>query len=216
MVDQSIQELETGALARIESAQTPDELEAVRVDVLGRKGTLAEISKGMGKLTPDERKSLGQALNAAKQKIEAAHQSKEQQFETKKLNARLDAEWIDLTLPAPPPRRGHLHPITRIQRELEDLFVSLGFTVLDGPEVETEYHNFDALNIPPDHPARDMQDTFWLDGGNLLRTHTSPVQVRGMQPLGPPPRMIAPRRVLRHASADAARRHTPPPPAPLI
>jgi phenylalanyl-tRNA synthetase alpha chain len=208
MVDQSIQDLETGALARIESAQTPDELEAVRVDVLGRKGSLAEISKGMGKLSPEEKKRTGQELNAAKQKIEAAHESKQRQFEADELNKRLDAEWVDLTLPAPPPRRGHLHPITRIQRELEDLFVSLGFTVLDGPEVETEYHNFDALNIPPDHPARDMQDTFWLDGGNLLRTHTSPVQVRGMERLGPPLRMIAPGRVFRNESVDASHEHT--------
>ena len=99
-------------------------------------------------------------------------------------------------------------PITQIQREIEDLFVSLGFAVLDGPEVETEYHNFDALNIPPDHPARDMQDTFWLDGGNLLRTHTSPVQVRGMETLGPPLRMIAPGRVFRNESVDASHEHT--------
>src|SRR5262249_36155971 len=216
MLDDSIKELQSATLARIDAAKTPDELEAVRVDVLGRKGTLAEISKGMGKLSVEEKKLVGQSLNAAKQTLEAAYETRKQKFETDELNTRLDAEWIDLTLPVPPPKRGHLHPITRIQRELEDLFVSLGFTVLDGPEVETEYHNFDALNIPPDHPARDMQDTFWLDGGHLPRTHTSPVQVRGMQPLGPPPRMIAPRRVLRHASADAARRHTPPPPAPLI
>jgi phenylalanyl-tRNA synthetase alpha chain len=121
---------------------------------------------------------------------------------------RLDAEWLDLTLPAPGPRRGHLHPITRIQRELEELFRSLGFAVLDGPEVETEYHNFDALNIPADHPARDMQDTFWLEGGNLLRTHTSPVQVRGMERLGPPLRMIAPGRVFRNESVDASHEHT--------
>jgi phenylalanyl-tRNA synthetase alpha chain len=208
MLDQSIQELETSALARIEAAQTPDELETVRVDVLGRKGALAEISKGMGKLTPEERKGVGQSLNTAKQKLEAAYEGRKHRFETDKLNARLDAEWLDLTLPAPPPRRGHLHPITRIQRELEDLFVSLGFTVLDGPEVETEYHNFDALNIPPDHPARDMQDTFWLDGGNLLRTHTSPVQVRGMERLGPPLRMIAPGRVFRNESVDASHEHT--------
>jgi phenylalanyl-tRNA synthetase alpha chain len=124
------------------------------------------------------------------------------------LRARLDVEWIDLTLPAPGARRGHLHPITRIQRELEDLFSSLGFAVLDGPEVEDEYHNFDALNIPADHPARDMQDTFWLDGGNLLRTHTSPVQVRGMERLGPPLRMIAPGRVFRNESVDASHEHT--------
>ena len=106
--------------------------------------------------------------------------------------ARLDAEWIDVTLPAPGPRPGSLHPITQIQTEIEDLFVSLGFMVLDGPEVETEYHNFDALNIPPEHPARDAQDTFWLTDGNLLRTHTSPVQVRGMERFSPPLRMIAP------------------------
>jgi phenylalanyl-tRNA synthetase alpha chain len=208
MLDQSIHELQARALERIAAAQTPDELETLRVDVLGRKGALAEISKGMGKLPAEEKKSVGQLLNAAKQKIEAAHEARQQKFETDKLNVRLDAEWLDLTLPAPAPRRGHLHPITRIQRELEDLFVSLGFTVLDGPEVETEYHNFDALNIPPDHPARDMQDTFWLDGGNLLRTHTSPVQVRGMERLGPPLRMIAPGRVFRNESVDASHEHT--------
>jgi phenylalanyl-tRNA synthetase alpha chain len=204
----AIQELETGALARIEAAQTADELEAVRVDVLGRKGALNEISKGMGKLAPEEKKAVGQSLNAAKQKLEAAYEARKQRFENDALNARLDAEWLDLTLPAPPPRRGHLHPITRIQRELENLFVSLGFAVLDGPEVEDEYHNFDALNIPPEHPARDMQDTFWLDGGNLLRTHTSPVQVRGMERLGPPLRMIAPGRVFRNESVDASHEHT--------
>src|ERR1051325_6914038 len=204
----AIQELQARTLARLAEARTPDELEAVRVDVLGRKGTLADISKGMGKLSPEERKNVGQLLNTAKQQLETAYETRKLQFETDKLNARLDAEWIDLTLPAPPPRRGHLHPITRIQRELEELFVSLGFAVLDGPDVETEYHNFDALNIPPDHPARDMQDTFWLDGGNLLRTHTSPVQVRGMERLGPPLRMIAPGRVFRNESVDASHEHT--------
>jgi phenylalanyl-tRNA synthetase alpha chain len=208
MLDQSIAELETSALARIEAAQTPEELEAVRVDVLGRKGALNEISKGMGKLAPEEKKRAGQALNSAKHKLETAHEARQRRFDTDKLNARLDSEWLDLTLPAPPPRRGSLHPITRIQRELEELFVSLGFAVLDGPEVETEYYNFDALNIPPDHPARDMQDTFWLDGGNLLRTHTSPVQVRGMERLGPPLRMIAPGRVFRNESVDASHEHT--------
>ena len=208
MPDQSIQELESRSLARIASARTPDELEAVRVEVLGRKGALNEISKGMVKLTVEEKKAVGQALNAAKQKLEAAVEARTRAFEEDALSQRLDGEWIDLTLPAPPPRRGHLHPITRIQRELEDLFVSLGFAVLDGPEVETEYHNFDALNIPRDHPARDMQDTFWLDGGNLLRTHTSPVQVRGMERLGPPLRMIAPGRAFRNESIDASHEHT--------
>lgn len=110
--------------------------------------------------------------------------------------------------PAPGPRPGSLHPVTQIQTEIEDLFTSLGFAVLDGPEVESEYHNFDALNIPSTHPARDMQDTFWLTGGNLLRTHTSPVQVRGMERLGPPLRMIAPGRVFRNEEVDASHEHT--------
>jgi phenylalanyl-tRNA synthetase alpha chain len=208
MLDESIQELLSRFLARIESAQTPEELEAVRVDSLGRKGALAQASKDMGKLAADVRKRLGMALNEAKERLESAVEARHKRFSDALLRARLDAEWLDLTLPAPGPRRGHLHPITLIQRELEELFHSLGFAVLDGPEVEDEYHNFDALNIPADHPARDMQDTFWLDGGNLLRTHTSPVQVRGMQRLGPPLRMIAPGRVFRNESVDASHEHT--------
>jgi phenylalanyl-tRNA synthetase alpha chain len=208
MLDLSIQELESGSLARIESARTPEELEAARIDALGRKGTLSQLSKELGKLSPDERARVGKLLNGARQKLEAALETRKTAFEKAALQARLDAEWVDLTLPAPGPRRGHLHPLTQIQRELEELFQSLGFTVLDGPEVETEYHNFDALNIPSDHPARDTQDTFWLEGGNLLRTHTSPVQVRGMERLGPPLRMIAPGRVFRNESVDASHEHT--------
>ena len=208
MLDQSIQELESGSLARIASAGSLEDLEAVRVQVLGRKGALDQFFKQMGKLPPEERARAGKLLNGAKQTLEAALESGKRQFAEAALHARLDSEWVDLTLPAPGPRRGHLHPITHIQRELEDLFISLGFTVLDGPEVETEYYNFDALNIPADHPARDMQDTFWLDGGNLLRTHTSPVQVRGMERLGPPLRMIAPGRVFRNESVDASHEHT--------
>jgi phenylalanyl-tRNA synthetase alpha chain len=208
MLEQSIQDLLSQSLERITSAQTPAELEAVRVDALGRKGALAAFSKDMGKLAPEERKRIGMVLNQVKQRLESAYETRERSFAADALDARLNAEWLDLTLPAPPPRRGHLHPITRIQRELEDLFISLGFTVLDGPEVETSYYNFDALNIPADHPARDMQDTFWLDGGNLLRTHTSPVQVRGMERLGPPLRMIAPGRVFRNESVDASHEHT--------
>ena len=208
MLEESIQDLLSRSLTRIESAQTPDELEAVRVEALGRKGALAAFSKEMGKLAIEEKKRIGVVLNDAKQKLESAYEARKSHFSDAALRARLDSEWLDLTLPAPGPRRGHLHPITRIQRELEELFVSLGFTVLDGPEVETEYYNFDALNIPPDHPARDMQDTFWLDGGRLLRTHTSPVQVRGMERLGPPLRMIAPGRVFRNESVDASHEHT--------
>jgi len=208
MLDESIQELETRSLARIAAATSEEELEAVRVDALGRKGPLAQAGKEMGKLAAEDRARFGKLLNSTKQNLEQAIGARKQTLAEAALRARLDAEWIDLTLPAPGARRGHLHPITRIQRELEELFSSLGFAVLDGPEVEDEYHNFDALNIPPDHPARDMQDTFWLDGGNLLRTHTSPVQVRGMERLGPPLRMIAPGRVFRNESVDASHEHT--------
>ncbi len=180
----------------------------MRVDVLGRKGTLAQISKEMGKVAPEQRAAAGKRLNAVKQEIDAAFETKSSQFAETALRARLDSEWVDLTLPAPGPRPGTLHPVTQIQAEIEDLFVSMGFTVLDGPEVESEYYNFDALNIPADHPARDMQDTFWLSSGSLLRTHTSPVQVRGMEKLGPPLRMIAPGRVFRNESVDASHEHT--------
>jgi phenylalanyl-tRNA synthetase alpha chain len=208
MLHDSIQQTVELCLAQIAAATTLEHLEWARVEALGRKGALTLVSKEMGKLAPEDRARLGKLLNAAKQKLESALNARKVAFESEALNARLDAEWLDLTLPAPGPRRGHLHPITRIQRELERLFQSLGFAVLDGPEVETEYHNFDALNIPPDHPARDMQDTFWLEGGNLLRTHTSPVQVRGMERLGPPLRMIAPGRVFRNESVDASHEHT--------
>ncbi len=208
MLEDNLAELRASALARIAAAASTEELELVRVDVLGRKGTLAQISKEMGKVAPEQRGSVGKRLNAVKQEIEAAFETKSSQFTETALQARLDSEWIDLTLPAPGSRPGTLHPVTQIQAEIEDLFVSMGFAVLDGPEVESEYNNFDALNIPADHPARDTQDTFWLSGGNLLRTHTSPVQVRGMETLGPPLRMIAPGRVFRNESVDASHDHT--------
>ena len=208
MLDQQISDLRDRAIALIEAAATPEDLERVRVEVLGRKGFLANVSKGFGKLSPEDRARAGKVLNAVKQELESAVEQKANRFGADALSARLNAEWVDLTLPAPGPRRGCLHPVTIIQSEIEDLFVSMGFTVLDGPEVETEYNNFDALNIPPDHPARDMQDTFWLEGGHLLRTHTSPVQVRGMRKLGPPLRMIAPGRVFRNEEVDASHEHT--------
>ena len=208
MLDATLSQLETRARERIAAAATAQDLEPVRIEVLGRKGALAQVSKDLGKLPPDERARIGKLLNAAKQSLEEAMEARKAQFDAAALAARLDAEWLDLTLPAPEPERGHLHLLSQIQAELEDIFTSLGFTVLDGPEVETEYHNFDALNIPQDHPARDMQDTFWLTDGNLLRTHTSPVQVRGMERLGPPLRMIAPGRVFRNEEVDASHEHT--------
>lgn len=208
MVESRLEELRRSTLAAFSSALSADALEEARVRALGRKGELAQITKEFGKLPPDERARLGKLLNAVKQDLEAEYEEKKRRFEQADLAGRLSREWIDVTLPAPGVRPGSLHPVTQLQETIEDLFASMGFAVLDGPEVETEEHNFDALNIPPAHPARDMQDTFWLDGGHLLRTHTSPVQVRGMRKYGPPLRMIAPGRVFRNEEVDASHEHT--------
>jgi len=207
-MEPAISELQSATLQRIEAAQSLQDLEAVRVEVLGRKGSLSQFSRNFGSLSAEARATAGRALNAAKEALESALDSKKQAFADEALQARLQGEWIDLTLPAAGVRPGSLHPVTQVQTEIEDLFSSLGFTVLDGPEVETEYYNFDALNIPAEHPARDMQDTFWMKDGNLLRTHTSPVQVRGMEKLGPPLRMLAPGRVFRNEEVDPSHEHT--------
>src|SRR5579875_1062312 len=207
-LESQLEELRRATLAAFAAATSVEGLEDGRVEALGRKGTLAQISKDFGKLSSEERSRVGKLLNAVKQDLETEYEQKKRRFEQAQLSERLAKEWIDVTLPAPGVRPGSLHPITQLQQEIEDLFTSLGFAVLYGPEVETEEHNFDALNIPPTHPARDMQDTFWLSDGNLLRTHTSPVQVRGMRKLGPPLRMIAPGRVFRNEEVDASHEHT--------
>ncbi len=208
MLETTLSEIESRAVSLIDAAADAEALENARVEFLGRKGTLANIGKDMGKLAPEERAKIGKLLNAVKQNLEARYESRKAGFERAALDARLAAEWVDLTLPAPGLRPGSLHPLTQIQRELEDLFTSLGFAVVDGPEVETEWHNFDALNLPPTHPARDAQDTFWLEDGHLLRTHTSPVQVRAMEKFGAPLRIIAPGRVFRNEEVDASHEHT--------
>ncbi len=208
MLEAKLEELRRATLAAFTDAYSLEELEESRIEALGRKGTLAQITKDFGKLPPEERSRLGKLLNSVKQDLESEYESKKTQFEQADLAQRLSKEWVDVTLPAPNPRPGSLHPVTLLQQEIEDLFTSLGFAVLYGPEVETEEHNFDALNIPATHPARDMQDTFWLSDGLLLRTHTSPVQVRGMRELRPPLRMIAPGRVFRNEEVDASHEHT--------
>ena len=208
MLDGKLEEIRRATLAAFSGAYSIDELEEARVETLGRKGSLAQISRDFGKLQPDERARFGKLLNSVKEDLESEYQSKRRRFEQADLAERLSKEWIDVTLPSNGVRPGSLHPITQLQEEIEDLFTSLGFAVLYGPEVETEEHNFDALNIPATHPARDMQDTFWLANGQLLRTHTSPVQVRGMREFGPPLRMIAPGRVFRNEEVDASHEHT--------
>ncbi len=208
MPDDQWTALESGALDRIRAARSAGELETVRIEMLGRKGALARISKEMGTLAPEDRARVGRLLNSVKARLEEALAARLKGFEREALGARLDAEWVDLTTPAPGVRPGSLHPITIVQREIEDVFTSLGFAVVSGPEVETEYNNFDALNVPGDHPARDAMDTFWVEGGHVLRTHTSPVQVRGMLRFGAPLRMIAPGRVFRNEEIDASHEHT--------
>jgi len=212
MLEEKIKSLHSHALEQLKSATSLDAVELVRIEALGRKGKLAELSKELGKLPPDQRGPQGKLLNAAKQDLEKKFDERKSALEQAALNQRLESEWIDLTTPAPGTRPGSLHPVTQVQQELEDLFKSLGFAVVDGPEVETEHYNFDALNIPADHPARDMQDTFWLVGnlgaGRLLRTHTSPVQIRALEKLGPPLKMIAPGRVFRNEEVDPSHEHT--------
>ncbi|QOY91770.1 phenylalanine--tRNA ligase subunit alpha [Paludibaculum fermentans] len=208
MLDSTLSELETRAVSLIEAAADAEALETARVEFLGRKGSLANIGKDMGKMAPEDRARVGKLLNAVKQNLESRYESRKAAFERAALDARLGGEWLDLTMPAPGARPGSLHPLTLIQKELEELFTSLGFAVVDGPEVETPWHNFDALNIPPSHPARDAQDTFWLEDTLLLRTHTSPVQVRAMEKFGAPLRIIAPGRVFRNEEVDASHEHT--------
>jgi len=208
MIESTLSDLEARGVSLLGQAPDADSLESARVEFLGRKGAMAGISKEMGKLTPEERASVGKRLNAIKSHLESIYEERKAGFERAALDARLAAEWIDLTAPPSRVLPGSLHPLTQIQKELEDLFTSMGFAVVDGPEVETEWYNFDALNIPPTHPARDAQDTFWLTDGHLLRTHTSPVQVRAMERFGAPLRIIAPGRVFRNEEVDASHEHT--------
>jgi phenylalanyl-tRNA synthetase alpha chain len=212
MLESKLNGLQEQAASALDQAPDAEALETVRVDILGRKGQLAtlttQIGKSMGKIPPPERATLGKLMNAVKQDLESRYEARKAAFERAALDQRLNAEWLDLTLPAPGTRPGALHPLTQIQRELEEYFTSLGFAVLDGPEVEDEWHNFDALNIPASHPARDTQDTFFVEGGLLLRTHTSPVQVRAMEKFGAPLRMVAPGRVFRNEEVDASHEHT--------
>lgn len=167
---------------------------------LGRKGKLTESLRALKDLSKEEKVKRGKEINILKKEIEEAIKEKKG-----KLSKTGKKEWIDVTVPGEKPAEGHLHPLTLVQRQIEDIFKTMGFSVVYGPEVETEYYNFDALNIPKDHPARDMWDTFWLKGmKQLLRTHTSPMQARYMEKNNPPLRIIVPGRVFRHEATDAS------------
>lgn len=200
------------ALQLIQAASTNDELEEIRVKVLGRKGELTLILRTLGELSPEQRGAVGKRSNEVKKIIEEGLSSRKQELSASNYNDLAQKEWIDVTLNPPHSvrvkSRGYLHPISQIQYEIEDIFTSMGFQVLDGPEAETDYYNFEALNIPPYHPARDMQDTFWTEDGNLLRTHTSSIQVRGMEKITAPFKVVGPGRVFRYESTDASHENT--------
>ena len=210
------------ASSALAATSNPDELEQVKARYLGRAGQITELLKGLGKLPPEEKKTAGAAINRAKEAVEAALNARREAIKLIALEARLAEEALDVTLPGRGESRGGLHPVTRTLERIEGLFRSIGFEVADGPEIETDFHNFTALNTPDDHPARSMHDTFYLQGedgkpaeGILLRTHTSPIQVRYMQQhvekykyleTMPEIRVIAPGRVYR---VDSDATHSP-------
>ena len=201
-----LQALTAKARSDIEAADNLDELDQIRVSYLGKKGELTSLLKTLGTLPAEERRSAGQDINRAKQEVQQELEARKLSLQAAALQAKLASERIDVTLPGRGQSSGGLHPVTRTMQRIEELFSQLGFAVEQGPEIEDDYHNFEALNIPAHHPARAMHDTFYFDAQTLLRTHTSPVQVRHMQSDTPPLRIIAPGRVYR---CDSDLTHTP-------
>lgn len=194
------------AVAALSANPTEEGVEEFRVAYLGKKGALPALLKTLGSLPPEDRSKAGAEINSLKQKIEGDIEALQAALKAQALEARLSEESIDVTLPGRPLSIGRLHPVTQVQDEITDIFRGLGFAVAEGPEVEVDRYNFESLNIPKDHPARDMQDTFYIEGEMLLRTHTSPVQIRSMEKSEPPLRVIAPGTVYRR---DSDVTHTP-------
>ncbi|MFH0854600.1 MAG: phenylalanine--tRNA ligase subunit alpha [bacterium] len=194
-----------------------DSLRELEIKYLGRKGELTEILRGLASLALEEKKTIGSLANEIKKEIENSFEKARVIIKNREIRGALKKEWIDITEPSLRAKElGHLHPLTQVQNEIEDIFTSMGFMVLDGPELESEYYNFEALNIPSWHPARDMQDTFYVESSKLgedenrlvMRTHTSPVQVRAMQKYGAPIRAIVPGRCFRNEATDVRHEHT--------
>jgi phenylalanyl-tRNA synthetase alpha chain len=203
-----LEQLRREADAAIAGAGTVAELEELRVRYLGRKSQLTGVLRSIGELAPDQRGPVGKEANEVRQAVEALLAERGAALEAREIDERLGADRIDVSLPGDPPRpAGHLHLITQIRREIEDIFVGLGFAVVEGPEVEYDYYNFTALNHPPDHPARMLQDTLYLSDQVLLRTHTSPMQVRSMEAQEPPIYVVVPGRTYRRDTPDAT--HSP-------
>lgn len=207
MVDK-ITALGDGAVKRIEQAASFQELERIRVELLGKKGTVTALLKGIKDIPAEERKIVGSEVNRLKNNLQALIEEKRQALEKAEVDVKLKESGFDISLPKKHYAIGSLSPVTIVQQEIENIFTGLGFAIVDGPEVESDYYNFEALNIPKNHPARDMQDTYWLENGQLLRTHTSPCQIRAMQKFGAPLRIIAPGRCFRNESIDASHENT--------
>lgn len=202
----NLDKLVSEAIALLEITNDAAELEQVKARYLGKSGALTELLKGLGKLSPEERPVMGSRINQAKDRLEMTLNNRREAIQKIKLDAQLTEEALDVTLPARGIGVGGLHPVTHTLMRIEKLFHSIGFEVASGPEIETDFYNFTALNIPENHPARAMHDTFYVDSGNLLRTHTSPVQIHYMQNNAPPFKLIAPGRVYR---CDSDVTHTP-------
>ena len=203
---QSLEDIKAEAAAAIEAAPDVAALEELRVSYLGKKGALTGLLKGLGQLSAEERPKAGAEINAVKQVLNEQLNARKESLQSEALSAQLAAEAIDVTLPGRRAEAGALHPITRTIRRMETFFASMGFDVVEGPEIEDDYHNFEALNIPAHHPARAMHDTFYVDDTHVLRTHTSGVQVRTMETQSPPIRVICPGRVYR---CDSDLTHSP-------
>lgn len=197
---EEIQKIQEETLSQLEKLSTMEELQELKVKVMGKKGTLTSLLKQMGGLSPEERPQMGQIINDARQQLEEAWTQKEQELEKKALKTRLEQERIDISLPGFSLPRGHQHPLSKVIEEIEDIFIGMGFSIAEGPEIETDYYNFEALNLPKNHPARDMQDSFYISEDILLRTQTSPVQVRTMEKMKQqlPVKIIAPGKVFRN------------------
>jgi phenylalanyl-tRNA synthetase alpha chain len=202
-----LEELRAQALGALQSASTPEDVEKTRIALLGRKGALTEILRSIPTLPAEERPVFGKRANEMKVFLEGEIAARLKQLseaeDTKKLG-----EFFDVTIPGARRPRGSVHPVAQVRRSIEQVATSMGFMILDGPEVETDFYNFEAVNIPSTHPARDTMDTFWLKNGNLLRTHTSPVQVRAMQKFRAPLKCIVPGRVFRYEATDASHENT--------
>ena len=204
---QRLEEIKSAAINAVETAATMPEIEEIRVKYLGKKGELTAILKQMGSLSPEERPIMGQLVNEAKAAVEDLVTAKTEELKKAATLQKLKDETIDITMPAKRGNVGHLHPLNSVLNNMIDIFQSMGFDIVDGPEVETEHYCFEALNVPADHPARDMQDTFYLAENILLRTQTSAAQIRVMENRKPPIRIICPGRVFRADEVDAT--HSP-------